>query len=132
MNDFSTRVKILVVDFQIYFLLYFFLLYVPGRAFIAYDFFKDNGEIINCISFFTYFIYFDFVRKKTIAMKLFNYEIIVPDNIEIISMIKYEILSFVDFLMFPIYFMTSTFTDKKGKKPLRETYSNIQIKKIQS
>lgn len=128
-NDFQKRVIINIIDFQIFIMIYF-IFYVLGRVFIHYDFFKNNGLEIILISYFIYFLYFDFKLKKTLAMRIYNYKLIIPENIDLLTKFKYEILKFIDIMLFPIYGILSIFSDKKNRLLLREKYTNIRMERI--
>jgi len=128
-NDFQKKAIISFLDFQV-FLLIFFLFYVFGRVFINYDFFKDYETEIRVISYFIYFIYFDFKLEKTLAMRIHNYKLIIPENINLLTKFKYEILNLIDIFLFPIYMILSIFSDKKNRLLLREKYTKIRMEKV--
>lgn len=127
-NDFQKRVIITFLDFQL-FVLISILLSVIGIAFVDDDFFLNNGFKIRLIFYFIYFIYFDFKLKRTLVMRIFKYNLIIPDNIDLLTKFKYEILNFIDISLFPIYMILSIFSDKKNRLLLREKYTMIRMEK---
>ena len=127
-NDFLNKAIIIFLDFQI-FLLIFILIYVFGRVFITYDFFRAYETEIRLISYFLYFIYFDFRQKKTFAMKMHKYEFTVQKDIDLLTIIKYEILRFFDTCLFPIYMILSIISDKKDRLLLTERFTIIKMEK---
>jgi len=128
-NDFQKRVIIAFLDFQL-FVLISILLSVIGIAFINDDFFINNGFEIRLIFYFIYFIYFDFKLKKTLVMRIYKYNLKVPENIDLITKFKYEILNLIDIFLFPIYMILSVFSDKKDRLLLRERYTMIRMEKL--
>lgn len=128
-NDFQKRVIIAFLDFQL-FVLISILLSVIGIVFVNDEFFLNNGFKIRLIFYFIYFIYFDFKLKKTLAMRIYKYNLIIPDNIDLLTKFKYEILNFIDISLFPIYMILSIFSDKKDRLLLREKYTTIRMERI--
>jgi hypothetical protein len=128
-DDFQKRVIIAFLDFQL-FVLISILLSVIGIAFINDDFFMNNGFKIRLIFYFIYYIYFDFKLKKTLVMRIFKYNLIIPDNIDLLTKFKYEILNFIDIFLFPIHMILSIFSDKKNRLLLREKYTKIRMIKL--
>ncbi len=124
-NDFQKKVIITILDFQFYILISFFL-YV--FVLIDLDFFKNNSLVL--ILYFIYFIYFDFKLKKTLAMRIYNYKLNVPSNIDLMTIFKFEMLRFIDGLLFPFYMILSVFSDKKDRLLLREKYTKIRMEKL--
>ena len=124
-NDFQKKVIITILDFQFYILISFFL-YV--FVLIDIDFFKNNS--LGLILYFIYFIYFDFKLKKTLAMRIYNYKLNVPSNIDLMTIFKFEMLRFIDGLLFPFYMILSIFSDKKDRLLLREKYTKIRMEKL--
>ena len=124
-NDFQKKVIITILDFQFYILIYFFL-YV--FVLIGIDFFMNNSLVL--ISYFIYFIYFDFKLKKTLTMRIYNYKLNVPSNLDLLTIFKFEMLRFIDGLLFPFYMILSIFSDKKDRLLLREKYTKIRMEKL--
>jgi len=124
-NDFQKKVIITILDIQIYILISFFL-YV--LVLIDIDFFKIKS--LGLISYFIYFMYFDFKLKKTLAMRIYNYKLNVPNNINLMTIFKFEMLRFIDGLLFPFYMILSIFSDKKDRLLLREKYTKIRMEKL--
>ncbi len=128
-NDFQKRVIIAFLDFQL-FVLISILLSVIGITFINDDFFINNGFEIRLLFYFIYFFYFDFKLKKTLVMRIYKYNLIIPNNIDLLTKFKYEILNLIDIFLFPIHMILSIFSDKKNRLLLREKYTKIRMEKI--
>jgi len=131
MSDFQRKVLIVVLDWQIFNVLYLFLIYLPGRVFVAYDFFKDYGSAILFITYFSYFLFFDFKLRRTIAMRIFKYHIIVPTKTSTQKMLKYELLGILDLCVFPVYFVISILSVRNNRKLLREKYTGVSMEKLE-
>jgi len=128
-DDFQIRVKLLIIDFQLWLFAFLFFIYIPGRVFVAYEFFRDFAQEIAIVFYFVFFIVFDFKFKKTLAMRIFKYHLIIPIATDFRAIIKYEVLRMIDVFVSPIYFISSFFSDKKGRLFLMERYTNIKLEK---
>ncbi len=129
MINFQRREIVLMIDFQIFLLIFIFLVFVPAKVFVPYNFFEGNGLITRLIAYFSFFLYFDFKKKETLAMRIFKYHLVVPDRMNLVSMLKYEVLGFVDLFLFPFYMILSIFSDKKDRLLLRESYTGVRMVK---
>ena len=62
-------------------------------------------------------------------MRIYNYKLIIPENIDLLNKFKYEVLKFIDVLLFPFYMILSIFSDKKNRLLMKEKYTEIRIEK---
>ncbi|WP_298289116.1 hypothetical protein [uncultured Lutibacter sp.] len=63
-------------------------------------------------------------------MRIYNYKLNVPSNIDLMTIFKFEMLRFIDGLLFPFYMILSVFSDKKDRLLLREKYTKIRMEKL--
>lgn len=126
-DDFYKRVLILFIDMQLFNVLYFFF-YLFGYSNINYGFFKGNEKMLLVVVYFSYFLYFDFKKGQTLAMRFFNYHRNTELNYSLRDKLLYELLAPIDLLLSPIYMIQSNFSDKRNRKMLREKYTQVSMK----